>query len=655
MPPPRPRGVGYNTGVATSRPSPNTPMSERQQMALLIQMTANSTTEASRTHIKKNEHKKGDDVEDVNSTEKHDHSETSRDKLTTDEGHTENKIEHDGVGSADTPSSSQGKRHFSDIDEDEFEECDEGKKKKRKEIDGGKDAKSTTTTRLPGRTEKVIKQTSASKGSPNPNKNANSTEKDQTELAKSGFGKQFETEGDDEELKMSESLYSGGLKVPPLKIVIPQQNCSIDTDGNVSRTGKINTSRNAALPYVVSSNTNDSNEREAQCGSPHESPIKINNLQCNIIDEKNLKLLNEEKNLHRVLRSSHRSGITSTERSSNNSSPQMQSSSPSPASSNANEGITDNKLTFTNVGASPLQHNHTYENENIVNLPSPSTSSTSSSKDVHSHGVELHPRKRKIRTKHDDNHNNKNNGNQNTNTEANASMSDTHSHDMPFTNCFQMYLRIRRQIEKKWQNMYPIKPRPPQGYNEYLLNKKNYLLASNEKKIEFVTPSNIPPKMQEIYRLQENERQALLQRHIVEREKLCLNVEQEMIRVHSKAARNISCQPVPYSVCTLLKDEEVYNIPTSEQDEKDKNARYRFNGRQLLSWLQDVDDKWDKIKEAMVLRHHNEAESLHAVQMMDWDIALKKHKLWDYKCETAVDKDHVPIVHVSDDFDLLPA
>lgn len=62
-----------------------------------------------------------------------------------------------------------------------------------------------------------------------------------------------------------------------------------------------------------------------------------------------------------------------------------------------------------------------------------------------------------------------------------------------------------------------------------------------------------------------------------------------------------------------------------------------------------------RFQEAMVLRHHNEAESLHAVQMMDWDIALKKHKLWDYKCETAIDKDHVPIVHVSDDFDLLPA
>ncbi|XP_054733494.1 ankyrin repeat domain-containing protein 12 [Anastrepha obliqua] len=654
MPPPRPRGVGYNTGVTTSRPSPNTPMSERQQMALLIQMTANSTTEASRSHIKKNEHKKGDDAEDVSSAEKHDHSETSRDKLTTDEINSESKSEHDGIGSADTPSSSQGKRNFSDVDEDDFDDCDDVKKKKRKEVDVGKDSKPSSTARLPGRTEKAIKQTSAAKGSPNPSKNSSSTEKDQSDLAKSSFAKQFEADAEDEEFKMSDSIYSGGLKVPPLKIVIPQQNCSIDTDGNLSRTGKINTSRNAALPYVVSSNTNDSSEREAQCSSPHESPIKINNI-CTVMDEKNMKLLNEEKNLHRVLRSSHRSGITSAERSSNNSSPQMQSSSPSPASSNANDGTTDNKLSFTNVGASPLQQNHAYENENIVNLPSPSTSSTSSSKDVHSHSVELHPRKRKIRSKHDDSHTNKNNGNHNSNTEASSTISESHSHDFPFTNCFQMYLNIRRQIEKKWRNMYPIKPRPPQGYNEYLLNKKTYLLASNEKKVETKAPNTVPLKMQEIYHLQEQERNALLQRHIVEREKLCLNVEQEMIRVHSKAARNISCQPVPYSVCTLLKDEEVYNIPTSEQDEKDKNARYRFNGRQLLSWLQDVDDKWDKIKEAMVLRHHNEAESLHAVQMMDWDIALKKHKLWDYKCETVTDKNHVPIVHVSDDFDLLPA
>lgn len=103
--------------------------------------------------------------------------------------------------------------------------------------------------------------------------------------------------------------------------------------------------------------------------------------------------------------------------------------------------------------------------------------------------------------------------------------------------------------------------------------------------------------MREIFMIQERERYELHKRHTVEKEKLCLNVEQEIIRVHSKAARNLSCQAFPFSVCTLIKDEEVYNIIMPEHDEKDKNnARYRFNGRLLLSWLQDVDDKWEKIK-----------------------------------------------------------
>jgi len=57
----------------------------------------------------------------------------------------------------------------------------------------------------------------------------------------------------------------------------------------------------------------------------------------------------------------------------------------------------------------------------------------------------------------------------------------------------------------------------------------------------------------------------------------------------------------------------------------------------------------------MVLRQHNEAESLHAVQVMDWNIRLKQNKLCDYIFESSVDKVHVPIVHVGEDFDTLPA
>ena len=57
-----------------------------------------------------------------------------------------------------------------------------------------------------------------------------------------------------------------------------------------------------------------------------------------------------------------------------------------------------------------------------------------------------------------------------------------------------------------------------------------------------------------------------------------LSVEQEILRVHGRAARALANQSLPFSVCTILRDEEVYNLITPEQEEKDRNARSRYNG-----------------------------------------------------------------------------
>ena len=80
----------------------------------------------------------------------------------------------------------------------------------------------------------------------------------------------------------------------------------------------------------------------------------------------------------------------------------------------------------------------------------------------------------------------------------------------------------------------------------------------------------------------------------------------------------------------------------------------RYNGRLFLSWLQDVDDKWEKIKEQMVLRHHNEAESLNAVQKMDWEWKVNEITGGTSGGESVplMDDLHIPMVHVSDDFDM---
>ena len=61
----------------------------------------------------------------------------------------------------------------------------------------------------------------------------------------------------------------------------------------------------------------------------------------------------------------------------------------------------------------------------------------------------------------------------------------------------------------------------------------------------------------------------------------------------------------------------------------------------------------------MVLRHHNEAESLNAVQKMDWEWKVNELNLQQGAGSNGsqnqvaqVDDLHIPMVHVSDDFDL---
>ena len=62
-------------------------------------------------------------------------------------------------------------------------------------------------------------------------------------------------------------------------------------------------------------------------------------------------------------------------------------------------------------------------------------------------------------------------------------------------------------------------------------------------------------------------------------------------------------------------------------------------------------------QEQMVLRHHNEAESLNAVQKMDWEWKLKElepglKNSHNSELLPPIDDLHFPMVHVSDDFDL---
>merc|ERR1712012_979970 len=166
-------------------------------------------------------------------------------------------------------------------------------------------------------------------------------------------------------------------------------------------------------------------------------------------------------------------------------------------------------------------------------------------------------------------------------------------------------------------------------------------------------PPSLEGPLRQLFMEQEDQRFDLRKRHLIQKEKLVLSVEQEILRVHGRAARALANQSLPFSFCTYIRDAEIYTPIDPQQEEKNRDIRSRYNGRLFLSWLQDVDDKWEKIKEQMVLRHHNEAESLNAVQKMDWE--------WKVNEITGgtggegiikVDDLLIPMVHVSDESDL---
>ncbi|XP_017775138.1 PREDICTED: ankyrin repeat domain-containing protein 12 [Nicrophorus vespilloides] len=585
-------------------------------------------------------------------------------KETESPDHAKSSVDGDqeNVESADQPPGSNqnqtddNKRSFNEMNEPLEETDEENKRKKRKEdvnkdsnIKGGNQQR--TAAQNKGQNSKAASGNKA--GAVNVSKTADrKSPVDSPKPANASSDAELEDGKTD-------------LKVPPLKIVIPQSTASEQESGQ-SRNGKSSSQRShQALPYVVPSNS----EGEKEGNSGNNSPTDAGG---NKEDKKEGNVGNggddQRTSGHhqRVLRSSHRSGTQgSADRSSNNSSPQLQRShSPSPsaspaATSTASATNVNNDLPVTNSGAQSGS-SATSAKSSDIQQPSansdtePSTSSGGSSSTTAASTpapVELHPRKRKMRPNKDASI-----VAQSHDPPEQPAISEVHPHEQPITNCYQLFLNIRTQIARRRKGLFPVQPKPPQGFKDYLMNRCTYVLAGTSPTSPNITyPISLQAQLKDLFGEQEKERYKLRMQHVIEKEKLVLSVEQEILRVHGRAARALANQALPFSVCTILKDEEVYNLITPEQEEKDRNARSRYNGRLFLSWLQDVDDKWEKIKEHMLLRHHNEAESLYAVQKMDWEWKMKELSLCDAKTVPKIEETHVPMVHVSDDFDLLPA
>lgn len=303
-----------------------------------------------------------------------------------------------------------------------------------------------------------------------------------------------------------------------------------------------------------------------------------------------------------------------------------------------------------------------------------------------------------------------------------AGLLKTKEFSVPSYNSYQMYLNIRKAIGKRRKNLLPVQPNPPKGFNDYLMIKGGYLLkdsmSANSPAPTSILSARIPglasppadlspgSALYNLFVSQEGERHRLRIQHTIEKEKLRLSYEQEILRVHGRAALAVANQTIPYSFCSIIKDDEIYNMIEQENeddvhDEKSETSsdarpvsasgsssgrgndytkntytnssststdltaltggpsapgsRSRYNGRLFLSWIQDVTEKWDKIKTDTILRQRRESESLLAIQKLDWEWKMKELLLCDFKTTPLIDRKLIPSVDVCDDFDLLPS
>ncbi|XP_073407056.1 ankyrin repeat domain-containing protein 12 isoform X2 [Dendrobates tinctorius] len=243
------------------------------------------------------------------------------------------------------------------------------------------------------------------------------------------------------------------------------------------------------------------------------------------------------------------------------------------------------------------------------------------------------------------------------------------------------YLHIRKKVEERRKMLCSVIPQAPQYYDEYVTFNGSYLLDGNPFSklcIPTITPPpSLSEPLKELFRQQEVVRMKLRLQHSIEREKLIVSNEQEVLRVHYRAARTLANQSLPFSACTVLLDAEVYNVPQESQittgqfysgvrdvDEKRKvktedgkaSVRDRFNARQFMSWLHDVDDKFDKLKTCLLMRQQHEAAALNAVQRLEWQLKLQELDPATYKSVSIyeIQEFSVPLVEVNDDFELTP-
>lgn len=421
------------------------------------------------------------------------------------------------------------------------------------------------------------------------------------------------------------TTHSESLKVPPLRIVLQNNNNSTNNIGG----NQINSSGSIV---VINSETGSGadNSNAAQTNSSNKYPYVVNscnsggagNEQDTINDtvDSNATSISTTTTSHRITRSSQRVALKQQKHHSSDNEDQLYTT-VATSGTRKKKSRGGGNQTSSHYVSNATNNSHSLNNQNDNDDNSSSSTASTTTTNVVS----------------------TNSSRQTTNTDTVA----CHYQYNPCNSSFRQFAWIREQVEKRRQSMSPIIPKLPEGYDNFLVNKRTYLLRG--KQVPEHLGKRDPPSTLQVdsvlYKLfveQEEKRFKMRLQHQVEKERMQVTKETQIVRVYNEAARAQQNQAFPLSACSYLKDEEVYNKVEFETDHSADNviiaqikeddprflndgpsamsatARVRYTNRMLKQNLDSLEDKWNGTKKITFNRQMMEAQTLHAVQKMHW-------------------------------------
>lgn len=221
------------------------------------------------------------------------------------------------------------------------------------------------------------------------------------------------------------------------------------------------------------------------------------------------------------------------------------------------------------------------------------------------------------------------------------------------SNPYEAYLTFKKKVADRRSKLSTTYPKAPPKFSEYLMTKGTYRLDPNadtglrEPLSMLPSPASLPDPLKRLFEEQERLRSDLRHHHHKERDRLVLTAEQETLRVHGKAARASANEGHALSACAILCSESPC-YPLESEQEENKDSRSRYGGRHFHGWLQEIAEKYSRLKMELLARHRHEATILHGMQKLCWEWRMKELGLCDCHSAPLVDPSHVPLVAVDD-------